>query len=146
LLLAESWDNHSDPTGWWLSEKRDGVRAYWDGLAFWSRLGNRYHAPPWFVAGLPNVPLDGELWIARKQFQRTVSVVRRQDQSDHWKEVRFLVFDAPRLEQTFEQRLAFLTECLAESRPTYAMPHEHQPCHGIQHLRDELDRLEGFGA
>src|SRR5712675_837399 len=31
LLLAETWDNAIDPTGWWLSEKLDGVRAYWDG-------------------------------------------------------------------------------------------------------------------
>src|SRR5712692_6790032 len=30
LLLAERWDNATDPTGWWLSEKLDGVRAYWD--------------------------------------------------------------------------------------------------------------------
>src|SRR5215510_9909183 len=31
LLLAESWDNVTDPTGWWVSEKLDGVRALWDG-------------------------------------------------------------------------------------------------------------------
>src|ERR1700704_4007112 len=31
LLLAESWDGSTDPAGWWLSEKLDGVRAYWDG-------------------------------------------------------------------------------------------------------------------
>src|SRR5881396_809354 len=30
LLLAESWDNVTDPTNWWLSEKLDGVRAFWD--------------------------------------------------------------------------------------------------------------------
>jgi DNA ligase len=30
LLLAESWDFVTDPTGWLLSEKLDGVRAYWD--------------------------------------------------------------------------------------------------------------------
>jgi len=29
LLLAESWDFLADPTGWWLSEKLDGVRAFW---------------------------------------------------------------------------------------------------------------------
>ncbi len=66
LLLAESWDFVTDPAGWWLSEKLDGVRAYWDGQQFWSRLGNLYHAPGWFVAGLPNVPLDGELWLGAK--------------------------------------------------------------------------------
>src|SRR5438093_2943326 len=31
LLLAESWDGAADPAGWWLSEKLDGVRAYWTG-------------------------------------------------------------------------------------------------------------------
>src|SRR5262245_35748711 len=73
LLLAESWDGTTDPTGWWLSEKLDGVRAYWDGRQFLSRLGNVFYAPDWFVAGLPEAPLDGELWLGRKQFQRTVS-------------------------------------------------------------------------
>ncbi|HEV3116274.1 MAG TPA: DNA ligase, partial [Gemmataceae bacterium] len=57
LLLAESWDGSTDPAGWWLSEKLDGVRAYWDGKQFLSRLGNLYHAPDWFTAGLPEVPL-----------------------------------------------------------------------------------------
>src|SRR6202140_4334899 len=60
LLLAESWDGALDPTGWWLSEKLDGVRAYWDGKQFLSRLGNVYHAPDWFLAGLPGEPLHGE--------------------------------------------------------------------------------------
>ncbi len=112
LLLAESWDNVIDPTGWLMSEKLDGVRAYWDGKVFWSRLGNLFHAPDWFVAGLPTEPLDGELWIDRKQFQKTVSVVRRQDKSDHWKRVRYVVFDAPKLDKAFEKRLAFVRECL----------------------------------
>src|SRR5207244_5075318 len=69
LLLAESWDGSSDPAGWWLSEKLDGVRAYWDGNHFLSRLGNIYHAPDWLTTGLPKEPLDGELWLGRKQFQ-----------------------------------------------------------------------------
>src|SRR5689334_20614222 len=86
LLLAHSWENDVDLTGWWMSEKLDGVRAYWNGTAFISRLGNAYHAPDWFAAGLPPTPFDGELWGGRKKFQRTVSVVRRQDKSDLWKE------------------------------------------------------------
>src|SRR5580704_5832962 len=88
LLLAESWDGSADPAGWLMSEKLDGVRAYWDGKQFISRQGNLYHAPVWFCAGLPSLPLDGELWLGRKAFQRTVSIVRRQDQSDHWKQIR----------------------------------------------------------
>lgn len=31
LLLANKWNPNTDPTGWWMSEKLDGVRAYWNG-------------------------------------------------------------------------------------------------------------------
>src|SRR5437868_12614150 len=31
LLLAHVWENNGDLAGWWMSEKLDGVRAYWDG-------------------------------------------------------------------------------------------------------------------
>ena len=145
LLLAESWDGISDPTGWWLSEKLDGVRAYWDGRRFLSRLGNLFHAPAWFVAGLPNTALDGELWLGRKKFQRTVSIVRRQDQSDLWRELKYVVFDAPTLAKGFEARLEFVKECL-QKHVAYAEPHNHFICQGFDHLRSELARLEALGA
>ena len=76
LLLAENWTDGTDPTGWWMSEKLDGLRAYWDGEGFVSRLGNRFAAPPWFVEHLPANTLDGELWLGRKLFQRATSIVR----------------------------------------------------------------------
>src|SRR6266404_6130234 len=117
LLLAESWDNAADLSDWWMSEKLDGVRAYWDGRQFLSRLGNLYHAPAWFIEGFPQVPLDGELWLDRKKFQRTVSIVRRQDKSGLWNEVRFLVFDAPAATGIFEDRLGFLKDALAKGNP-----------------------------
>src|SRR5207248_10145470 len=56
LLLAESWLSDVDLAGWWMSEKLDGVRAYWNGKQFISRLGNLYHAPDWFIERLPDFP------------------------------------------------------------------------------------------
>jgi DNA ligase-1 len=91
LLLAHVWENDVDLTGWWMSEKLDGVRAYWTGTQFLSRLGNVYHAPDWFLEGLPKVPLDGELWCGRKKFQRCVSIARRQDKSEMWRELTLVV-------------------------------------------------------
>jgi DNA ligase 1 len=113
VLLAERWDGAEDPTGWWMSEKLDGVRAYWDGQSLSSRLGNAFIAPDWFTAGLPSTSLDGELWAGRRQFQRAVSIVRRQDRSELWREISFVVFDAPTLEAPFEERLALCRELLA---------------------------------
>lgn len=146
VLLAETWDNALDLSGWWMSEKLDGVRAWWDGKQFLSRQGNLYHAPDWFTAGLPSVPLDGELWLARKQFQRTVSIVRRQDKSDHWKEVRFLVFDAPAVKDPFERRIKAIAELLAGFKSPYVLSHEHVLCKGVTHLREELARVEALGG
>lgn len=146
LLLAHTWQNDVDLTDWWMSEKLDGVRAYWDGKQFISRLGNIYHAPDFFVADLPNVALDGELWLGRKSFQRCVSIVRRQDKSDLWKSVRYLVFDLPAAGGTFEQRLDELRERLAAGRPEFASMHEHWRCRGLDHLREELARIESLGG
>jgi DNA ligase-1 len=146
ILLANPWDSDQDLTGWWMSEKLDGVRAYWDGKEFVSRLGNRYHAPDWFVKGLPAVPLDGELWGGRKRFQRTISVVRRQDKSDDWKEVTFVVFDAPAMDAPFEERLEFCRNEIELHAPAYAHYHPQERCNGLDHLRAELARVEGLGG
>jgi DNA ligase-1 len=35
--------------GWLLSEKLDGVRAYWDGQQLWTKNGNPIYAPEWFI-------------------------------------------------------------------------------------------------
>jgi len=146
LLLAQNWDNSVDLKDWWISEKLDGVRAYWDGKQFLSRQGNQYHAPDWFTKGLPTQPLDGELWLDRGKFQRTVSIVRRQDKSDHWKEIRFVVFDAPEADGDFENRLEFLTDCLRPKKQPHAILHGQARCHGLDHLREELARGETLGG
>ena len=146
LLLAESWDNAVDLSGWWMSEKLDGVRAYWDGKQFLSRQGNIYHAPDWFIEGLPSVPLDGELWIDRKKFQRTVSIVRRQDKNDLWNEVRYLVFDAPAASGGFEDRLAFLKNALARGAAKFVQQHAQERCQSLAALRAELTRIQTLGG
>ncbi|MEM9070372.1 MAG: DNA ligase, partial [Myxococcota bacterium] len=144
LLLAHKWENDVDLTGWWMSEKLDGVRAYWNGTTFLSRLGNEFHAPDWFVDELGDEPLDGELWVGRQEFQRTVSIVRRQDRSDHWKEVRYVVFDAPGEKGSFEERMEVARKRLEGL--SYASALAQEPCEGLAHLRKELARVEGLGG
>ena len=129
LLLAERWDNAQDLAGWWMSEKLDGVRAYWDGKSLISRLGNRFHAPDWFLDGLPEIPLDGELWIGRKAFQRTVGIVRRQDKSDLWKEVRYVAFDAPAVDGAVRGPARGHPRATSSAhKPPYLTAHEHAVC------------------
>ena len=145
ILLAHSWDNAQDVTGWWISEKLDGVRAYWDGKRFVSRLGNIYHAPEYFTAGLPDHALDGELWIGRGQFQETVSVVRRKNGGENWKRVKYLVFDAPVLGSLqFEHRHKHLLG--VEQAASYVTRVAQDLCKGLDHLREELARVEALGG
>ncbi len=147
LLLAHSWEDDADLTGWWMSEKLDGVRAYWDGERLISRLGNTFVAPEWFVAGLPrDLPLDGELFSGRKRFQRTVGIVRRQDKSDAWREIAYVVFDAPKLFGPFEERMRAVEAAVAAANVDYLRAHPHEPCRGTAHLRQELARVEALGG
>ena len=146
VLLAHKWETDHDPTGWWMSEKLDGIRAYWDGETFTSRLGNQFFAPAWFVADLPADTLDGELWVGRKKFQRTTSIVRSGAGSMEWKEVTYVVFDAPNAKGGFEARLAHAQKVLQQANAPHARWHEHVKCDGLDHLRDELKRVEALGG
>ncbi len=106
LALANVYQGGIDLERYWVSEKLDGVRARWDGTALYSRRGNRFNAPPWFSKGFPRVPLDGELWMSRGTFELVSGTVRRQTPDPAtWRRVRFMVFDLPADDRTFDDRL-----------------------------------------
>ncbi len=146
VLLAHKWELEHDPTGWWMSEKLDGIRAYWDGEAFVSRLGNKFLAPNWFVADLPADTLDGELWVGRKMFQKTTSIVRSGAAGQEWRNVHYVVFDAPNATGGFEERLAHAQHVLSRAAAPHARPLDHVRCEGFTHLKDELARVEALGG
>jgi DNA ligase-1 len=129
-----------------VSEKLDGVRAWWTGERFVSRQGNPFFAPAWFTAGFPTTALDGELWIGRKAFQETVSVVRRQDAGEQWKEVQYVVFDAPASGGSFEQRWRALRDSGLERRAPQLRVLQQTVCSGLDGLRAELARVETLGG
>ena len=96
LLLAGVEQGQADVALYLVSEKIDGVRAFWDGQVLRTRRGNAINAPRWFTENFPQHALDGELWIARGQFDRLSATVRRQTPDDgEWRQVRYLVFELP---------------------------------------------------
>ncbi|MCP4756468.1 MAG: DNA ligase, partial [Proteobacteria bacterium] len=106
-MKAKGWDG-SDPAGYWISEKLDGVRALWnwDGnREFTSRGGNVFFVPDELKASMPDCALDGEFWIGRGKFQETVSIVRRKSETvEGWKPIRYMVFDVPMSGMSVEAR------------------------------------------
>ncbi|MGB4114550.1 MAG: DNA ligase [Yoonia sp.] len=140
-MLAKNYDDQ-DPTGWWLSEKLDGVRAIWTGSEFISRNGNTFSAPDTFKAGLPSTPLDGELWLGRGQFQETVSRIKKA--GSDWAGITFRVFDAPEAAGGFEDRLIAAGLAIAGAEFAEVVP--HRVCVGADDLFNEFHKLTREGA
>lgn len=110
LLLAQNAPARLDPQGYLVSEKLDGVRAFWTGRRLLFRSGIEIAAPDWFTARLPSRPLDGELWMARGRFEALSAAVRRNVPLDaEWRSVRYMLFELPDAPGGFEQRVAELT-------------------------------------
>jgi DNA ligase 1 len=96
LSLANVWSDTSDPTGFLVSEKYDGVRGVWDGRQLRFRSGRVVSAPTWFTAQLPPEPLDGELWLGRGRFDEVSGLVRKETPVDNeWLRVKYMVFELP---------------------------------------------------
>ena len=106
LMTAREAPTGIDPTGWLVSEKLDGVRGLWDGRALVFRSGLPIAAPTWFTQRLPSgVRLDGELWLARGQFEAVSGVVRKAVPVDaEWRAVRYQLFDLPGAPGPFSER------------------------------------------
>ncbi|EPS43532.1 hypothetical protein H072_2478 [Dactylellina haptotyla CBS 200.50] len=151
LLLAEKWDLEKgiDPTGWWMSEKLDGVRAYWNGSTFLSREGNKFYAPDWFTKKFPkDLTLDGELTCGRGKFIDTVSIVKTINGGDKWKfSVEYHVFDIPSMgNKKFEQRQESLKKLLDGKRIKWVKYVDQTEVEDKDHVLKELERITELGG
>lgn len=98
-------------THYLMSEKLDGVRAYWDGRKLYFRSGRVINAPAWFTAKFPMHAMDGELWMGRAQFDRLSGVVRRQEvNEDEWRQISYCLFEYPMAAGEFHHRLKILQQ------------------------------------
>lgn len=148
VLLAHKYkEGDTNPLNWWMSEKLDGVRAYWNGRCFYSRLGNAFYAPSWFTKDLPkDMHLDGELFGGRKKFQSTVSIVKTPEHQ-HWNKIVYHVFDAPHLEkEPFEKRMKAIEDYFGSVKSDYAKVVKHEKCQGNNHIEKELKRIIALGG
>jgi DNA ligase 1 len=110
LMLANVYRPGLPLGDYWVSEKYDGVRAYWDGRQLWTRHGHRIPAPQWFTHGWPGEPLDGELWAGHGRFTYASSAAAKDAADDvAWRGLRYMAFDLPAHPGRFDERLAALT-------------------------------------
>ena len=114
LMLLKTYQPGLVVSGWVMSEKLDGVRAYWDGEKLISRQGTVFTPPLWFIENFPPFELDGELWLGRERFSETTSIVNTVIPDQRWKELTYNIFEVPNQKGGLMKRLAVLQEYLGE--------------------------------
>ncbi|CAZ89183.1 putative ATP-dependent DNA ligase [Thiomonas arsenitoxydans] len=147
LLLAETASSQLDPAPYWVSEKLDGVRAFWDGRVLRFRSGNPVPAPAWFTAALPSQPLDGELWIARESFDQVSGIVRSNPPNDRdWKQVRYMVFELPNAPGSFTERIARMRTLVERAQAPWLQMVPQFRVPNSAALKQQLDKIVKAGG
>ncbi|MDD5480696.1 DNA ligase [Rhodoferax sp.] len=130
LMHAKLWSTGHSPNDYLVSEKLDGVRAFWDGQVLRFRSGLPIAAPAWFTAALPATALDGELWLGRGRFDELSGTVRRQTPVDaDWRRVQYMIFDLPGASGGFSERAQRIAALLAQVNQPWlqAVPQQTVP-------------------
>lgn len=151
LLLANLLGPSVDVSQYLVSEKYDGVRAFWDGKTLRFRSGKTIVAPEWFVSKLPPESLDGELWIARGRFDEVSGIVRKEVPVDEdWRRVNYMIFELPQSDatasMTFADRVKRIESIVERARfpQLKAVPQFRVKDRAV--LKRELDRVVKAGG
>ena len=127
--------------GWYMSEKLDGIRAYWNGKELLSKNGNKIHTPTWFIKDFPKFELDGELWTKRNDFENIQNIVLDKTPSDDWKNITYNIFEVPNQKGNFDERLKVLKNWLNINESKYIRIIQQIECKNKKHLERYLEKL-----
>lgn len=126
------------PTGWHMSEKKDGLRAVWHQGKMLSRNGTEIVLPDGWACKLPPVSLDGELAVGSRQGSGLFR--RKHANEESWRATgaRFFVFDIYDPQQRmgpFEARMEAYRQAIVRQAgsscqdvPNWVVPMVHIPC------------------
>ena len=146
LQKPSTYEDYIDISNWYMSEKLDGIRAYWDGKELFSKNKNKIFAPSWFTKDFPPFPLDGELWTKRGDFENIQSIVLSQQESKDWENITYNIFEIPNVNGNFKTRLDFLENYLKKNPNRYIKIIPQIVCKDKNHLNKFLKELLENGA
>jgi DNA ligase-1 len=130
-----------DIKGWFMSEKLDGIRGYWDGEKLYTKNGNPINTPEYFIKNFPPFALDGELWSKRNDFEFIQSVVLDDTPSDDWKKISFNIFEVPDTQGDFTKRVKKAKEWFQHHPNNSVKVIPQQVCKGEDHLQEYLEKI-----
>lgn len=147
VMLANVYHSGIALGDYWVSEKYDGVRGYWDGEKLRARSGAIIYAPAWFTAHWPKTPMDGELWAGRGQFEQASATIRQLTPDDEaWRHIRYMVFDLPGHAGTFDQRIPALQQLVAQVDQPWVQAVSQFKVADEKALKRKLDEVVQGGA
>lgn len=147
LLLLKTYDeNIHNIDGWLMSEKLDGVRAYWDGKKLISRNGKIFIVPEWFKKDYPSFPLDGELWTKRGDFEHIASITSQKKPDKAFGEITYNIFEVPFQKGGLLRRLEILESYLKIHPNTTIRIIKQIKCKEKKHLKNFLKEVESKGG
>ena len=129
-----------------MSEKLDGIRAYWNGEELLSRKGKTLYPPKGFIKDFPPFELDGELWSKRGDFENIQSIVMDKIPSDKWKEIKYMLFEAPHVKGNFLQRLQKVQKYIDEKRLLHVKVIEQKKCKNTKNMQEFLQSVLDRGG
>lgn len=127
--------------GWFMSEKLDGIRAYWDGKKLYTKNKNEIFAPSFFTKDFPPFELDGELWTKRADFENIQSIVLNNNSNLAWENITYNIFEVPNATGNFKARLDFLKNWLDKNPNNYIKIIPQIVCKDENHLQSFLKEL-----
>lgn len=147
VMLPNLYHSGATLSEYWVSEKYDGVRGYWDGEKLLTRSGTVLHPPAWFTANWPKTPLDGELWAGRGQFDLASATIRQQPADDDaWRHIHYMVFDAPGQAGSFDQRIPALKQLIGQMDMPWVQAVRQYKVSGEVELKRQLDEVVQGGG
>ena len=146
LQKPSNYKDSIDISNWYMSEKLDGIRAYWDGKELFSKNKNKIFAPAWFTKDFPPFALDGELWTKRGDFENIQSIVLSQQESKDWENITYNIFEIPNVNGNFQTRLDFLEDYLKKNPNRYIKIIPQIVCKDKNHLNKFLKEILENGA
>jgi DNA ligase-1 len=133
-------------SGWVMSEKLDGIRAYWNGKYLSTKKGYRIQTPDSFIRDFPPFALDGELWIDRGEFEMVQAIVLDDNPSKEWEKVTYNIFEVPHAKGSFLKRLDRAKEWFAKHQNRHVRIVKQHRCQNREELNRYLTKIVSQGG
>ena len=132
-------DMNIDLTQYYVSEKLDGFRGYWNGKELRSKTGYPYNPPKWFTENLGDKPLDEELWIGRDQFEQIIPILNGTNNVEDWHQIHYMIFDMPAENKPFKERVEYMAEYISSLGLPYVQMIPQERINNLEELKQKLE-------